>query len=175
MNEIVNTKICSKCNKNLPISNFIVRPDNNKYYNSCKACKIQYNNKYYALNKEKIIRQNSDYVLKKREQNPLFRLESNLRRRLSFAKAACGKSKSHGTKKLLGCSWQDLKIYLESKFQRGMTWDNYGEWHIDHIRPCASFDLTNPEEQSKCFHYTNLQPLWAKDNLSKGKKYGTRN
>ena len=49
----------------------------------------------------------------------------------------------------------------------GMTWENYGEWHLDHMRPCASFNLEDPEEQKKCFHWTNLQPLWAKDNLAK--------
>jgi hypothetical protein len=59
--------------------------------------------------------------------------------------------------------------HLESHFTEGMNWDNYGVygWHMDHIIPCAAFDLTKPEDQSKCFHYTNLQPLWAKDNLSK--------
>ena len=65
---------------------------------------------------------------------------------------------------------ESYKKYLEAKFQNGMDWTNYGEWHIDHIIPCAKFNLTNPEEQKKCFHYTNTQPLWAKDNLSKGSK-----
>ncbi len=52
-----------------------------------------------------------------------------------------------------------------------MTWDNYGEWHIDHIKPCALFDFTKEEQQRECFHYTNLQPLWAKDNMRKSDKY----
>ena len=52
-----------------------------------------------------------------------------------------------------------------------MTWDNYGEWHIDHIKPCCGFDLTDFEQQKKCFHYTNLQPLWAKDNITKNGKF----
>ena len=72
---------------------------------------------------------------------------------------------------LTGCSKDELFKYLESKFIEDMTWDNYGKWHIDHIRPCASFNLENSEEQIECFHYTNLQPLWAKDNISKGSKY----
>lgn len=74
------------------------------------------------------------------------------------------------TEELLGCSFEFLKEYLTKLFLPSMTWDNYGEWHIDHIKPCASFDMIDPNQQRECFHYTNLQPLWAKDNLSKGSK-----
>jgi hypothetical protein len=73
---------------------------------------------------------------------------------------------------LLGCSVEQLKQHLEQQFKPGMSWENYGYygWHIDHIRPCASFDLSKPDKQKQCFHYTNLQPLWAKDNMSKGSR-----
>lgn len=73
---------------------------------------------------------------------------------------------------MLGCDFEFFINYIESKFLSGMTWQNHTRtgWHIDHIMPCASFDLTDPEQQKKCFHYSNLQPLWAEDNLRKGDK-----
>ena len=79
--------------------------------------------------------------------------------------------KCAGTSELIGISIVDLRKYLEKQFKQGMTWENYGEWSIDHIIPLASFDLSTAEEQKKAFHYTNLQPLWAKDNSSKGAKF----
>ena len=60
--------------------------------------------------------------------------------------------------------------HIQNKFTEGMLWDNYGLWHIDHIRPCSKFDLSKPKEQRKCFHYSNLQPLWAIDNIRKGSR-----
>ncbi|NCA30812.1 MAG: HNH endonuclease, partial [Chitinophagia bacterium] len=79
---------------------------------------------------------------------------------------------SNRTSELLGCSLQDFKLYIESLWTKGMNWNNYGKfgWHLDHIQPCASFDLTDPSQQKKCFHYSNIQPLWAKDNWSKGSR-----
>ena len=80
--------------------------------------------------------------------------------------------KASNARNLIGCSYTDLRKHLENLFSPGMTWENNGRhgWHIDHIRPCASFDLTDPEQQKQCFHYTNLQPLWAKDNPAKSDK-----
>jgi len=73
---------------------------------------------------------------------------------------------------LVGASIESVRAHLEQQFKPGMTWANYGKigWHIDHIKPCASFDLSDPNQQKACFHYSNLQPLWALDNLSKGAK-----
>lgn len=108
------------------------------------------------------------YVRNKRATDPAFKILSNLRNRVS--KFVRGMNKSESTLELLGCTVDELKEHLESKFEESMTFDNYGEWHIDHIKPCASFDLTDPEEQRTCFNWVNLQPLWAKDNMSKGDK-----
>jgi hypothetical protein len=78
--------------------------------------------------------------------------------------------KSESTGKILGCTIEHCCNHLESQFAEGMTWDNYGEWHIDHIIPCAFFDLTKPSHQKVCFNWQNLQPLWESDNCSKGDK-----
>jgi hypothetical protein len=83
-------------------------------------------------------------------------------------KALKGYSKSKRTLELLGCSIDRLKQHLESQFTKGMSFNNYGKWHIDHIKPCARFNLSLVSEQRSCFNYTNLQPLWAVENLRKG-------
>jgi hypothetical protein len=94
----------------------------------------------------------------------------NLRNRINLA--LNGISKSASTQELLGCSFDVFIQHLESQFKNGMSWGNRGRtgWHIDHIRPCASFDLSDPEQQRECFHYSNLQPLWAVDNIRKGSR-----
>ena len=85
-------------------------------------------------------------------------------------------NKKYKTEELIGCTFKELKQYLEKQFKEGMTWNNHGfyGWHIDHIKPCCSFNLINEEEQKKCFNYKNLQPLWAKDNLKKSGKVDTK-
>lgn len=98
-----------------------------------------------------------------------FKLQHNLRNRLR--KALQGRSKSARTLELIGCDIGFLRRWLEAKFQPGMTWENYGGWHIDHIMPCASFDLSDPVQQRTCFRWTNLQPLWAADNIRKSDNY----
>jgi hypothetical protein len=124
--------------------------------------------RYYKYRKE-IIKKTVEYERKKLKTDINWVLRKRLRARLRAALKGISKSKS--TMELLGISHLDfLKTYLECKFKEGMTWENRHLWHIDHIKPCSSFDLTKPEEQAKCFHYTNLQPLWASENLSKGNR-----
>lgn len=109
------------------------------------------------------------YFVAKYSIDPQFKIVHLLRSRVD--QALRGRVQSKHTLELLGCGIADLKAHLEKQFQPGMTWENQGEWHIDHIRPCASFDLTNPAQQESCFNYTNLQPLWAEGNLKKGASY----
>jgi hypothetical protein len=96
------------------------------------------------------------------------RLKRCLRESLRQALRAQNGSKQEGVLTYLGCSVQEFKRHLSSLFKPGMTWGNHGDWHIDHLSPCASFDLTDPGQRRLCYHYTNLQPLWAGDNHRKG-------
>jgi len=109
-------------------------------------------------------------VAARKAVDPSVGVKSNLYRRLNHALK--GAAKVDSTMTLVGCTIQELVVHIESQWQLGMSWDNYAldGWHIDHIRPCASFDLLDPEQQRQCFHYTNLQPLWAEENLKKSDK-----
>jgi hypothetical protein len=115
---------------------------------------------------------NPDYMrnyTRERYQNDLqFRLIKNLRRRLTLALK--GNYKAGSAVSDLGCTVEQLKLWFMYQFQLGMTWENYGEWEIDHVKPLSSFDLTNREQLLEAVNWHNLQPLWKKDNREKGTK-----
>ena len=121
-------------------------------------------------NKDKVKLQKKVYR-EKWKTDIQYRLSNRLRKRLH--NILNNDQKSGSAVKDLGCTIDELKIYLESKFQPGMTWDNWtiDGWHIDHIKPLASFDLSDRKQLLEACHYTNLQPLWAKDNLEKGDRW----
>ncbi len=127
---------------------------------------------WYAKNKDRVRRYKNEYERTKCATDSAFRCEKRLRNRIIEVLKYQRAIKSARTKELIGCDRNYLVQWIEAKFRDGMTWKNHGNngWHLDHIRPCASFDLSNPEEQKRCFHYTNLQPLWANDNRSKSDK-----
>lgn len=171
---------CSICSKEL--STFSKKPNKSGL---CKACyNRQYkrlyrleehnrNKSYYEENKETIRANKRAYSKKRKAVDPLFKLKENLRTRL--VKAVNRGQKSGSAVRDLGCSIEEFKTYLESKFQPGMTWDNWARdgWHVDHIVPLCKFDLTSKIELEKACHYTNLQPLWASQNLAKRDTDGT--
>jgi hypothetical protein len=194
------TKCCTKCRIEKSLSEFHNQIKGKFGKKSmCKSCTLQealmyrlthklqinkYKKEYDQLNKEKVSKDRKQYYAKNRERitqlqkeiykNKLktdinFKIKHYLRTRLRHALK--NNQKSGHLLELLGCSIKFLKMYLEVQFTDGMTWNNYGKWHVDHIRPCASFNLSNPKSQQECFHYTNLQPLWKIDNQSKGDKY----
>lgn len=128
---------------------------------------------WYSKNKAAKLKKNADYDKTQMVLNPLYRVKKNLRSRIS--NALNGKVKFQGTIQLLGCTITELKIHLESMFTKEMNWDNYGSyWHVDHIKPCSLFNLLNENEQMECFHYSNLQPLEASENLKKYNKFNKK-
>lgn len=121
------------------------------------------------LTKEERIERVRKYNRKRYKNDPIHRIKCSLRSRLR--QALNGSKKSMSTMKLLGCTGEYAKKHIESQFKEGMSWANHGngpgKWNIDHIRPMCSFDLSKPEDQKICCHYTNLQPLWWEDNQAK--------
>ncbi len=107
-----------------------------------------------------------------RKDRPDIKAKNAIRLSILQALRVRGISKSAQTIEYLGCDVAFFKMYIESLWEKNMTWENHSKkgWHLDHIRPCASFDLSDIEEQKKCFNFSNYQPLWAKDNLKKGAK-----
>ena len=104
-------------------------------------------------------------------ENPAQKLKKNLNKRISRALTMQGVEKSGFTEDLCGINHKELATYFESIWEDDMSWDNYGEWHIDHIRPCNSFDLLDRSQQLVCFNWRNLQPMWAAENHSKYDDY----
>ncbi len=119
-------------------------------------------------NPEKIRVYQRKYTKEKRRTDNQYKLAMNIRSRLRSA--IKGNKKWASTEKLLGCSWAEFEAYYGALFTEGMTWEKVrnGEVHMDHIVPCCLFDLEKKEEQFKCFHYTNLRPMWPVDNKRKG-------
>ena len=137
---------------------------------------IEHIKEYRLKNKERIKewflknkQHTRDYARNKYKTDINFKLRHNISQRIRHGLKGIEHKSAH-TRELLGCTIDELWTHLESKFKPWMTRENHGLWHIDHIRACAKFDLSDPAQQRGCFHYSNLQPLWAHENFSKGVK-----
>jgi len=191
-------KTCTKCKQTKQLTEFHRESRNKRdgLTSRCKVCRNAQNKKWAQNNPEKVNASSRKYKqnnwekcnarsrkshrrpeAKKRRNarrkkryhtDPLYRIKKILRNRIWHALK--GKNKSAKTMTLLGCSYTHAQNHLAKQFLPGMTWENHGTWHIDHMMPCASFDLTDPEQQRQCCHYTNLQPMWGKENMSKKDK-----
>ena len=161
------------------------------YYLEHKEEKAEYTHNHYLENKEKRDRQIKDWKIKNKKRVKELRDKNKSKRNLQekqrratdidykirtilrtrLRHALNGETKSAHTLELLGCSIEELRSHLEKQFTKRMNWSNHAPkgWHIDHIIPCASFDLSKESEQFKCFNYKNLRPLWFTDNLSRPK------
>jgi len=176
MTDKSDTKVCSRCKEELPVSEYyIMRPKRSKPYRQshCKRCLKNNSFTYHKENRKKINTQGRERILARHHvrysSDPEFKMSMCLRARVRSAlKKKRYQKKKLRTNELIGCTYDFLKGYLESKFSRGMTWENYGSyWHIDHVVPCDSFDLLDVYQQRLCFHYSNMQPLPKKENLKK--------
>jgi len=168
------THACKKCRNELTrqwnVNNKeYIKKRWKKYYNRYKQERLIYTKNWIKNNKKRFRKTRNEYYNNKRNNDIRFKISDNLRKRVFHALK--NNIKSLDTMLMVGCEIDYLLYYIQEQFKPGMAWDNYGnkkgQWNIDHIRPCASFDLSKPEEQRKCFHYTNLQPLWAEDNRKK--------
>jgi len=190
-------KKCPTCNIKKDLSMFHKRNDTpSGLRRECKECRSKKSSKFYNENRDKILlsidkdkkkEYDKTYSITYRENNrekynesqrkcyhrrkidPMYRLENNIRSRIRISFKVSRWNKNNKTKDILGCDYNTLRNHIESLFSNGMTWDKIGnEIHIDHIIPvsCAN----NEDELIKLNHYTNLQPLWAKDNLIKSNK-----
>ena len=161
------TKICSSCKLDLLKDNFSKCSKSKTGLQSvCKTCKNKKLTEYYKSNPSKRV-YNKELQLKRYQKN---KVTFNFSRRMRKSLNGIKESKSWET--LVNYSLDDLKLHLEKQFTNGMSWENYGEWHIDHILPISSFNIQdyNDEYFQKCWSLENLQPMWAVENIKKSNK-----
>lgn len=193
------TRTCVDCGIASPATTEFFHKKKSGLYglrSDCKDCRKKQARERYQQNREKILgqiriwaKENPEKVKEcnkrwqsenrarlreyknRRNEDPVIRIAQNLRN--GIRRVLNGTYKSSSSMDLLGCTVEECKKHLEDQFQEGMSWDTYGfyGWHIDHIRPCSSFDLIQEDQQRVCFNYKNLQPLWAAENLSKGNRW----
>lgn len=159
------------------IENQVLIKDKSKksYLNNKSKHNLRVKN-YQLKNKDKIRIKDKEYK-KKKLKDPIFKITHNLR---LYLRRYLKSQKNVSSSILIGCSIPDLKLYLENQFKTEMTWENHGTvWEIDHIIPCSFFDLTKEKEQQRCYHYTNLQPLFKTTKIAESFGYtneiGNRN
>ena len=143
-----------------------------KYYKE-NIDKILLQKKEYRKRNRPAIREyqkeyNKHYIPHKLKTDETYKIKYKMRKLIAYSLWSGGYTKKSRTFEILGISYEEFKVYMERQFEKGMSWDNHGEWHIDHIIPLATAQCES--DVIKLNHYTNLQPLWAKDNLSKGSK-----
>jgi hypothetical protein len=191
-------KKCSICGEIKPLSKFNRdKQSRTGYRGECKVCHSKRCNNYHKKNKETVLKRrkrfyeehkkrlamenkkwrdnNTEYIReyhKKRMKNPIHRLNNHIGASMRLALSGNNKSGKHW-EDIVGYTLKDLIEHLEAQFEPGMTWDNRGEWHIDHKKPISWFNFTSYEDEEfqQCWALDNLQPKWAEDNLSKGNRY----
>lgn len=180
-------KICKRCKTEKPLTEFYKRKASIDGLTSpCKICIKEYESRP-EIRIKRIARKKQWNIDNKEHAREYFKKFSTRRRELRMERyrndkeyrilvllrgrmygALSGVCRSKKTMELIGCSISEFIEYIESQFKKGMDWNNQGEWEIDHIKPCSSFNLIDSIQQRECFNYKNLQPLWAEENRKKG-------
>jgi len=174
-------KTCIKCNVEKTLDEYnVVDPKTMRRNNACKACKSEYNKRLEVKNKDRRRKQKEIYWEKiknsvkekralymrnKRITDEQFRIANNMRTILSYL--ITGRQMT--TSKDFGGTREEIRNHLESLFYENMSWDNYGKWEVDHIRPVSSFNQCDDSDLKTCWHYSNIQPIWKKENRQKWK------
>jgi hypothetical protein len=170
---ILKSKICINCNQDKDILNFIKsRKCNDGYLNICNSCRPEktWNKEKQKESEKRYVENNKEKIKEKWKRQGMKinrKIRDSLNHRISGAMLSKNLRKNNKTFELVGCNIEFLKNWLEYLFIDEMNWDNYGKWHIDHVKPCCSFNLNNEDEVKQCFNWKNLQPLWAHDNIKK--------
>lgn len=182
-------KRCKRCREKQEITEFHKHPTTKDGYHSfCKTCRKKYMKKLYARTCEEIKRKSNEYYQKNKEKlrpkrrayqkerlanDPAFALARRLRNRLWYALDNKGWKKNTSFNEYIGCNYDELISHIESQFQEGMSWENKDKWDIDHIVPLSSaIDL---KDMLRLCHYTNLQPMWSRDNRIKYNRIESNN
>ena len=166
-------KICADCWEPKFVNKFAKdKYQKDGFQSRCRKCDKERQKIYNKENKKRLNAQRLEYRTNRFKNDASFNLITKTRGRIYSALKVKTKKKKERTIEYLGCNCNFYKDYIESLFTVGMTWEKYlnGEIHIDHITPISSFKVLNEEELKQAFHYTNTQPLWAKDNMKKGAK-----
>lgn len=169
---LIKEKRCGICKKVKPLSDFRKASKNAVHcivYSMCRRCECAAGRRWRSNNIDRARESERAQAKKLRLTNPQYRHSQNMRRYLREILEDHGPTTGFRVKKLIGCSSSHLVTHLESLFKPGMSWENRGRhgWHVDHKTACSKFDLTKPEERLACSHWTNLQPLWAYENMAK--------
>ncbi len=181
LSEFKRYSVCIDCNKILNKEYNDSRKEKmREYYINNRELFIKKSRENYSKNKDYITIRNkkyqeenrenrNNYINNRKKSDNLFKLSISIRKLIWISINKMGYKKNSKTNLILGCSFEEFKIHIESQFKDGMSWENYGEWHLDHKTPVS---WAETEEQIyELNNYTNFQPLWAKDNLSKGNKW----
>ena len=121
------------------------------------------------------VREYENNLRRERMKDPTFKYRANISARISNAMSRNKLYKPAETEKLLGATWPEFRKWIDSQLTDGMTPENYGKWHLDHVRPCASFDLSDEDQCYVAFNWRNYQPLWSTENISKNDDYEPHN